>query len=219
MIEFSEKIHIEISPTLSRKVQWQIEDGIASKRLSEDARPSAFKTLISLKTYETFGIGPSAVFSLGKTGSAQAAAEELRNSTGQQVLRVQGEDTALYFGEGGSFGVGMRPIAFEGLNFIGSSKYSTPLSVNGDATTTLVKNGKLENVTQPLDRIVWINVNFENSNILYTGGPVFLQNVRFTDCEFQFRQDANSIELYNQILKAAGAPITYVIWSEKKPPR
>lgn len=39
-------------------------------------------------------------------------------------------------------------------------------------------------IRQPLDGIVWVSTNFENSTIVYAGGELRLQDVTFRDCQF-----------------------------------
>ncbi len=124
-------------------------------------------------------------------------------------MRIVGRDSTLFFGPTGALVVGDAPIAFSGVNFTASWKQVTPLIIRGKPINTLVENAKLDNVTQPIENVIWMNVDFVNSVVAYSGGPVFLENVRFKDCTFQFRPGPSAAELKDRITKADGGPITY----------
>ena len=52
-----------------------------------------------------------------------------------------------------------------------------------------------------LDGFYLENVVFENANIIYNGGPVILQNVRFVNCTFDVRRSSQSEKLFEAAIK------------------
>lgn len=52
-----------------------------------------------------------------------------------------------------------------------------------------------------LDGFYLDNVVFENANIIYHGGPVILQNVRFVNCTFSVRRSPQSEKLLEAAAK------------------
>lgn len=49
---------------------------------------------------------------------------------------------------------------------------------------------------------VWLdNVVFENSRIIYKGGPVILQNVRFVNCQFEVKKSPQAAQLIEAAVK------------------
>jgi len=52
-----------------------------------------------------------------------------------------------------------------------------------------------------LDGFFLDNVVFENANIIYKGGPVVLQNVRFVNCQFDVRRSPRSEQLLEAAMK------------------
>jgi hypothetical protein len=64
---------------------------------------------------------------------------------------------------------------------------------------------------QKLDGPRWINVDFKNSSIEYTGGPLYLADVTFVNCTFKFGDDINSRSALVAIRASNGAPVTLLI--------
>ena len=56
----------------------------------------------------------------------------------------------------------------------------------------IVSRSYLSNGEQVLDGIHWYDVVFENVHIVYSGGPVELQNVRFINCTFDIKNDTRN---------------------------
>jgi hypothetical protein len=57
----------------------------------------------------------------------------------------------------------------------------------------------VENGTQLLDNMAWINVVFSHMHIRYAGGYVMLKNVRFVDCTFELVGAPQSDKLANYV--------------------
>src|SRR6266851_358051 len=64
----------------------------------------------------------------------------------------------------------------------------------------------VSNLRQTLDRLVWIDVLFDKCLIVYGGGPIHLEAVRFRDCEFS--ADEVSGEIFDYIGSRKGQPVT-----------
>jgi hypothetical protein len=69
-------------------------------------------------------------------------------------------------------------------------------------------NATIEGATQKLDGIVWLNIKFKNSQIIYNGGPVYLGDVTFENCQFQFGSDTESQKVLAQIKGSGAQPVT-----------
>ena len=63
---------------------------------------------------------------------------------------------------------------------------------------------------QKLGAIVWLNIKFKNSQIIYNGGPLYLGDVTFENCQFQFGIDPESQKVLAQIKAAENQPVTLV---------
>jgi hypothetical protein len=63
-----------------------------------------------------------------------------------------------------------------------------------------VLEGAVSGVTQDLDNIGWTDVIFVNMHIIYRGGPVILQNVRFVNCTFDFTSDQHGVEFAEYVV-------------------
>lgn len=210
IVEFTQKHKVDADPTLTRRLQSQIEQNVTEKKFPQSAKLSAWEAIISLATYNNFEQLPGQNVSIGGGETTIDPKSIQLGSDPSQVLHIIGNDSTLLFGPLGSFGVGTRPIVFSGINFIGSSNESSPLGIEGTTTNTLVQNAKLQNVVQPIDLVIWVNVEFENSTVVYHGKAVFLKNVRFKNCQFQFDPHADTSELQLRIANANGGPVTYV---------
>lgn len=61
-----------------------------------------------------------------------------------------------------------------------------------------------------LDSIVWLNIRFADSEIIYQGGPLYLGNVTFENCQLKFGNDAVSQSVLSQIRSARDKPVTLI---------
>jgi hypothetical protein len=122
-------------------------------------------------------------------------------------LHLQGQHSALVVNAGieikGAF------ISFDGLDFEDSQ---IPLILMDDQAGALVSDSIFQGGAQALDRIVWVNVRFENTSILYNQGPLRLRNVSFRNCDLRNLQSPFHIEqeLLRRIQESNGQPLTYV---------
>jgi hypothetical protein len=70
-----------------------------------------------------------------------------------------------------------------------------------------VSETRIENLTQKLGGVTWINVDFVNSIIQYNGEPTYLGGATFTNCKFEFGSDPVSKWLLGRVSRPVG-PIT-----------
>jgi len=73
---------------------------------------------------------------------------------------------------------------------------------------TLFDHVKIIHCTQVIDRVEWKDVLFEDSTIVYHGGPVKLQNVQFKRCQFNFDYTPESQELAKALTTPDSVTIT-----------
>src|SRR2546430_5859232 len=57
----------------------------------------------------------------------------------------------------------------------------------------VIMDATIEGATQKLDAIVWLNIKFKNSQIIYSGGPLYLGDVTFEN-----RSEEHTSELQSQ---------------------
>jgi len=81
------------------------------------------------------------------------------------------------------------------------------LILESPESRVLVADSKIENLTQGIGGVTWVNVDFVDCVIRFNGEPAFLGNVTFRNCKFEFGNDPASRWL---LAKLAGqqAPIT-----------
>lgn len=64
----------------------------------------------------------------------------------------------------------------------------------------IADEGEIMNLTQDLSGVYWIHTTFENSVIVYNGGPLYLADVTFKNCTFDFGNDSQSREVKAALL-------------------
>jgi hypothetical protein len=74
----------------------------------------------------------------------------------------------------------------------------------------LVIDAIFEGGEQKLDSIVWLKMKFKNTQIIYGGGPLYLGDVTFENCQFEFGNDPESQRVLAQIKAAANQPVNLV---------
>jgi hypothetical protein len=116
-------------------------------------------------------------------------------------LRDSGVTALVYVDAYGTFSReairgGRRPLISE-LTWDGAPIPSSEKQVE------IVYDVNLENTVQDITYINWVNVGFKNVVVKYNGGPLYLGNVTFKDCTFEFGNDNVSQALLRK-LKAVG---------------
>jgi hypothetical protein len=85
---------------------------------------------------------------------------------------------------------------------------SAPLE---NAKLTIFVDSDFVNVGQDLTGFKWVRDRFRNSRILYSGGPLYLSEVSFTDCSFQFAADPVSRKVLDLIRVSNGKTVSIVV--------
>jgi hypothetical protein len=67
------------------------------------------------------------------------------------------------------------------------------------------------NLSQNLARIIWLGVSFERCAIKYHGGPLWMADVSFTECTFDFASTETAQAVLAEIRAHGRQPITLVI--------
>jgi hypothetical protein len=106
---------------------------------------------------------------------------------------------------------GAWPAALAMLNYRSSMNKESPTyprvnCIGGSHIT--VEHVTLDNCGPILDNGVWRNVVVKNSTVVYHGGPVVLQNVRFQNCQFSFDYTPASQQLTKALLSSDTVTIT-----------
>jgi hypothetical protein len=111
-------------------------------------------------------------------------------------------------------------VVFDGINLRARQPYFEAINV-GAGSSVVIQNGSVENLSQTLDRVIWINVQFRNSMIKVGGAPFSLVHVSFRDCDLRWLEgqggQVGSV-LLKKIREANGGPITFTFDRLPYPP-
>ena len=100
-------------------------------------------------------------------------------------------------------------MVFNAVNFNGFGMGRAFVGTD-EESQVVVMNAAIEGAFQKLDSIVWLNIKFKNSKIIYNGGPLYLGDVTFENCQFQFGNDPESQRVLSQVRQAEDKPVTLV---------
>jgi len=64
---------------------------------------------------------------------------------------------------------------------------------------------------QNLTAIRWVDATFKDDTLVYNGGPLYLDSVRFIKCKYNFGSDANSQRALQTIQSSGENPVTLII--------
>jgi hypothetical protein len=81
----------------------------------------------------------------------------------------------------------------------------------GPNVSVIADNVLVRHCGQDLAGIYWIHTIFENSDVRYEGGPLYLADVTFKNCTFSFGKDAQSQNVKRAILGSRGKPTSVMI--------
>jgi len=206
---------IRARPDLVEKVRSNLEETLNSVNPShEELRKSGVAAFIALVAYARANNvlisinGPTLLFSHGETGNMMVSQVPIKNATGWWQGSAQGNaiwaipDPSL----GAVFPVSHSSVVFNAINFnafgLGRGFVETD-----NESQVVIANATVEGAAQKLDAIVWLNIKFKNSKIIYNGGPLYLGDVTFENCLFQFGSDAESQKVLAQIRAARNQPV------------
>jgi hypothetical protein len=81
----------------------------------------------------------------------------------------------------------------------------------GTGEHVIVFDVEVDTCAQKLDGPRWINDDFKGSTVEYHGGPLYLADVTFTNCKFEFGTDSNSKMALSIISASNGTPVSLLI--------
>jgi hypothetical protein len=124
-------------------------------------------------------------------------------------IRIKGDHSTITFG-GGDFFIRHSTVVFDGINFRAEQPFREALYLGDSSSIVIVRDSTIENLDQTLDRVTWVNVQFQHSMIRIRGGPITLVNVSFKDCDLRWLfLGPVAVDLREKIIKADGQPITF----------
>ena len=181
----------------------------------EDVRRSGVTAFVALVAYARannvlLAVNvPTILLPHGETGNSLVSQVPLKNGAGWWQGSPQG-NTIIAMPTPISepvFPISHSSAVFNGVNFnaFGSGR---PFVGTDNESQVAVMNATIQAASQKLDSIVWMDIKFQNSRIIYDGGPLYLGNVAFENCQFQFGSDPESQKVLAEIRGAANQPVT-----------
>jgi hypothetical protein len=196
-----------------------IAESLSSKELPESTKVSGWEAMAGLGAYADYrsiqqgGQVPRPVW-LGKTGPNEAIVLSSPVELKDKPAWLTGAQTKVLIGDLGFILTNARVI-FDDIRFEGEYSGAIPIMLEDSESKVLVRNSTFKNVRQNLQGVSWENVQFSDSVVFYSGGPVNLYMVKFQQCRLQFGNDSISQELQLRILSANGQPISFAAGSPK----
>jgi hypothetical protein len=212
-VETTARYNVPVDTRRVERARNAIADSLSSKHLPESEKRSAWATMAGLGAYADYrsieqgGLGPRPV-RLGKTDPNEAFVLSSHVELKDVPAWFVGTQSNVQIGDVGFILTNAKAI-FDDLRFQGEYSGAIPILVKDASSKVLVRNSAFRSVTQDLQGVSWQNVQFSDSIILYSGGPVNLYMVKFQQCNLQFGGDQISQELKMRILSANGQPISF----------
>ena len=213
----STQYKISASPDLVEKLKNNLQATLRSVNPGEDVRRSGVAAFINLIAYARFNNvliavnAPTVLLPHGETGNSLISQVPLKNGAIWWQGSAQGNtiialpDPSL----GAVFPVSHSSVVFNAVNFNALGMRRAFIGTDNESQV-VVMNATIEGATQKLDAIVWLKIKFKNSQIIYGGGPLYLADVIFENCQFQFGSDPESQKVLAQIKAAGNQPVTLV---------
>jgi hypothetical protein len=215
----STQYKISANPDVVERVKNNLEETLRSVNPGEDVRRSGVSAFIKLVAYARFNdvlIAVNAPTILiphdqGQTGNYMLSQVPLKNGAVWWQGSAQGS-TIFGMPEPGSepvFPVSHSSVVFNAVNFNAFGMRRAFVGTDNESQVVIM-NATIEGAAQKLDAIVWLNIKFKNSQIIYNGGPLYLGDVAFENCQFQVGSDPESQKVLTQIKTAENQPVTLV---------
>jgi hypothetical protein len=206
---------IPARPDLVEKVRSNLEETLRSVNPNhEEPRKSGVAAFIALVAYARANnvlisiSGPILLFSHGETGNMMVSQVPIKNATGWWQGSAQGSAIfAIPETLGAVFPISHSSVVFNAINFKAFG-FGRGFVETDNESQVVIMNATVDGATQKLDAIVWLNIKFKNSKIIYSGEPLYLGDVTFENCLFQFGSDAESQKVLTQIKAAGNQPVT-----------
>lgn len=214
----STQYKIPANPDLVKKVKNNLEETLKSVNPSrEDVRRTGVAAFVALVAYARannvlLAVNvPTILLPHGETGNSMISQVPLKNGAAWWQGSAQGS-TIIGMPEPSSepvFPVSHSSVVFNAVNFNGFGMRRAFVGTDNESQVVIV-NATIEGATQKLDAIVWLNIKFKNSQIIYNGGPLYLGDVTFENCQLQFGSDTESQKVLAQIKEIGKQPVTLV---------
>jgi hypothetical protein len=209
---------IPVDPIALRKAQTAISRSLKDRSVSEQTKQLGWATAIDLQS-----LTYSRDVEIGVT--KPVTPREIAHSGGYVInstlnfdkgdLYILGNHSSLVLGPGGEIAIEKGTIVFDKIDFL-SITTQPGILVIGDQSNAFVRDSIVRGLIQNVERITWVDVRFENSQILYReGAPLKLRRVGFKDCDLSRLNippawGPISSELKKRIEEARGEPITFI---------
>jgi len=213
----STQYKIPANPDLVERVKDSLEVTLRSVSPGEDLRRSGVSAFIKLVAYARFNNVliavnvPTVLIPHGETGNYMLSQVPLKNGAVWWQGSVEGS-TIFGMPEPSSapvFPVSHSSVVFNAVNFDAFGMRRAFVGTDNESQVVIM-NATIEGAAQKLDAIVWLNIKFKNSQIIYNGGPLYLGYVTFENCQFQFGSDPESQKALAQIKEMDKQPVTLV---------
>src|SRR6266404_888507 len=208
---------IPASPDLVERVKNNLEETLKSVSPShEDVRRSGVAAFINLVAYARFNNVliavnvPTVLLPHGETGNSLVSQVPLKNGAIWWQGSAEGNTIFAMSSptSGPVFPVSHSSVVFNAVNFNAFGMGRSFVGTDNESQV-VVMNATIEGAAQKLDAIVWLKIKFKNSQIIYSSGPLYLGDVIFENCQFQFGSDAESQKVLAQI-KEGKQPVSLV---------
>jgi hypothetical protein len=213
----STQYKIPANPSLVAKVTTNLEETLRSVSPGEDVRRSGVAAFVALVAYARannvlLAVNvPTILLPHGETGNSMVSQVPLKNGAVWWQGSAEGS-TIFGMPEPSSepvFPISHSSVVFNAVNFNAFGMRRAFVGTDNESQVVIM-NATIEGAAQELDAIVWLNIKFKNSQIIYSGGPLYLGDVTFDNCQFQFGSDPESQKVLAQIKATGNQPVTRV---------
>lgn len=208
---------VRANPDVVTKAVNNLEETLKAVHPNEDVRRSGVAAFVSLVAYARYNNvliavnAPTVLLPHGETGNSLISQVPLKN--GSIWWQGSAEGNTIFAMPTPSsepvFPIIQSNVVFNAVNFNGFGMGRAFVGTD-EESQVVVMNATIEGASQKLDSIVWLNIKFKNSRIIYNGGPLYLGDVTFENCQFQFGNDLESQRVLSQIRQVEDKPLTLV---------
>jgi|ERR1035437_9226139 hypothetical protein len=208
---------IPATPAILRDAQSKLRATLLDTRVPTDVRSAATAALVGFEAYNVFSStvvvvnAPKILVSQDGTfyGPVTIDRAVWLEGTGKEgaIITVDFTGTHPPYPNPAAFVIAGGDAVLSKMRVKGKENSPEFLVVSSKPSRALVNETRIENLTQKLGGVTWVNVDFVNSVIRYSGEPTYLGNVTFTNCKYEFGSDAVSKWVLAKISQPSG-PVT-----------
>jgi hypothetical protein len=214
VVDTSSRNQIPVDPNLLVKARTVLLTDLSAPTLSAQTKQAGWTAAIDLESFAyTRQAQTGAITTVTPRDISTGDSYFFNGVTpiDNKSIYVKGDHSV--FTVRGQFFINQSIVIFDSIDFVGSMSQDI-FVVRGDSSRVFVRDSIIKNVIQNLDHITWVDVQFENSQLLYRGGPLRLRNVTFTNCDLSKLDFSLGILLKNpalvaSITKASGQPVNF----------